>query len=247
MINYTKAHKNILTLSMLLLLLSACKTSTKTAETPKGELPAVRKYFTIDNGACFGRCAVYEITFQSDSTLRMNGKTYVNYQGHYFKKLTGGQFDTLMDLYKAVKLDTFGNTYTNNIVDLAAVTYYFFDEYNAVKKKIFTQGVYPPPLSDLSSAMRMYISKLGWEHDHNAETVNPDEVIIQVKEGKNVQDIIDENWRYKLFIKAELSKSGIYLLGFDKTTIEQNQLINLLKRQDGVLLVQTNNKVELRR
>jgi hypothetical protein len=58
-------------------------------------------------------------------------------------------------------LDTFGHTYTNNIVDLSAVTYYFFDEYNGVTKKIFTQGVYPQPLSDLSSAMRLYISKLG--------------------------------------------------------------------------------------
>ena len=243
---YFFSYRNLGILLMLSVVLIACKTTVKTADTAKADKPAVHKYFTIDNGPCFGRCAVYEISFLSDSTIRMNGKSYVNYQGHYFKKLTPSQFDTLLDLYHAVKLDTFGHTYTNNIVDLSAVTYYFFDEYNGVAKKIFTQGVYPQPLSDLSSAMRLYISKLGWESDSQAETVNPDELIIQVNEGKKIQDIIDDNWRYKLFVKQELSKSGIYLVGFDKSTIEQGQLINVLKRHEGVMLVQKNNRLDLR-
>jgi hypothetical protein len=75
-------------LLMLSVVLIACKTAVKTADTAKADKPAVHKYFTIDNGPCFGRCAVYEISFLSDSTIRMNGKSYVNYQGHYFKKLT---------------------------------------------------------------------------------------------------------------------------------------------------------------
>lgn len=225
-----------------------CKTAKKVAEptVTTGEKPKVHKYFSVDQGPCFGRCAVYDIVLLSDSTLRLNGKNYTNYIGHYSKKLSGREFDSLLALYKAVKLDTFRSEYNNGIVDLSSVTYYFYDDYNKVVKKIFTQGLYPDPLNSLSSAMSMHISKLGWERDNNADTVNPDELIVQVNEGVNIQDIVDENWRYRLFIKEELSRGKIYLLGFDKSTIEQDRLINVLKTNKGVMFVEKNNRVELR-
>ncbi|HPB53160.1 MAG TPA: hypothetical protein PLR22_05770, partial [Saprospiraceae bacterium] len=78
------------------------------------------------------------------------------------------------------------------------------------------------------------------------DTVNPDELTVQVNEGVNIQNIVDENWRYRLFIKEELSRGKIYLLGFDKSTIEQDRLINVLKTNKGVMFVEKNNRVELR-
>jgi len=243
-----KLYTNLAVIVLLVTAMGACKTSNKTMTTaaPAGEKPKVQKYFTIDQGPCFGRCAVYEISLLSDSTIRLNGKKYINYEGNYMMKLTGNQFDSLLDIYRTIKLDTFKNQYTNNIVDLAAVTYYFFDDYNSVKKKILTHGLYPTPLANLSSAIRIYIGRVGWQADTEASTVNPDELIVQIKEGQNIQNVVDDNWRYKLFIKQELSKSGIYLIGFDKTTIDQNQLINVLKANPAVMLVEKNNKVELR-
>lgn len=242
-----KTNYFILTFALLALFSIGCKTAKKVAEpVNNGEKPKVHKYFSIDQGPCFGRCAVYDIAFLSDSTLRLNGKNYTNYTGHYVKKLSGHEFDSLMDLYKAVKLDTFRSEYSNGIVDLSSVTYYFYDDYDKVVKKIFTQGLYPTPLNSLSSAMSLHISKLGWERDNTAETVNPDEIIVQVNEGVNVQDIVDENWRYRLFIKEELAKGRVYLLGFDKSTIEQDRLMNVLKANKGILHVEKNNRVELR-
>jgi hypothetical protein len=68
-----------------------------------------------------------------------------------------------------------------------------------------------------------------------------------MKAGKKIDLIIDEHYRYKLFLKEALGKdSNIYLIGFDKTTIEQSQLLNLLKNNPNVMFVEKNNKVELR-
>lgn len=230
-------------------LLAACKSTKKTTTQAQSDQakPAVTKLFTISQGACFGRCPVYDITLLSDSTLLLNGKNFMNYLGNHKMKLNGQQFSDMNALRSNIKTDTFKNNYNNNIADLAAITYYFFDEYNVMKKKIVTQGVYPPPLYELSTHVSKYINNMSWVKDTEADTVNPDELIVQMKDGKKVEKIIEEQWKYKLFIKETLSKnSGVYLLGFDKSTIDQNQLLNLLKNNENVMFVEKNNRVELR-
>jgi len=241
---------NRLSLFILLCIVSiftACKSSKKTAVAATTETTAMTgdKFFKISQGPCFGKCPVYDMTLMKDSTLRLVGKNFLNYIGNYKLKLTGEQYNEVMNAYKAIKLDTFRNTYTNNITDIAAVTYYFFDA-SGMKKQIMTQGIYPEPLQNLTLLTRKYLNGLGWEQDSKADSVNPDELIIQMKEGQKIESVIDENWKFKLYLKQTLSKSGIYLIGFDKTTITQDQLINNLKGNPNVMFVEKNNKVELR-
>ncbi len=230
-------------------LLSACKSSKKTASLNQNNQPkpAVSKLFKLSQGACFGKCPVYDITLMSDSTLVLHGKNFMNYIGNYKMKLSASQFTEMKALRTNIKIDTFKNSYNSDIADLSSVTYYFFDDYDVMKKKILTQGVYPPPLYDLSIHVSKYINHLGWEKDVTADSLNLDELIVQMKDGKKVETIIEEHWRYKLFIKETLAKSsGIYLIGFDKGIIGQNQLINLLKTSENVMYVEKNNRVELR-
>lgn len=230
-------------------LLAACKSTKKTTaqvQSDQGK-PTVTKLFTISQGPCFGRCPVYDMTLMSDSTLHLNGKNFLNYLGNHKMKLSGQQFSDMNALRANIKTDTFKNNYNSDIADLATITYYFFDEYNVMKKKIVTQGVYPPPLYELSANVSKYINNMSWEKDTTADTVNPDELIVQMKDGKKVEKIIEEQWKYKLFVKETLSKnSGVYLIGFDKSTIDQNQLLNVLKNNENVMFVEKNNRVELR-
>lgn len=232
---------------MIVSFLTACNSSKKVTATPTSE-PAMKggdKIFKISQGPCFGKCPVYDITLMKDSTLRLVGKNFMNYIGNYRLKLSGVQYDEIMSAYSAINLDTFRTKYTNGIVDLAAVTYYFFDG-NGLKKQIMTHGLYPDPLNNLSTVTRKYLNGLGWEQDAQADSVNPDELIVQMKEGQTIESVIEEHWKFKLFLKETLSKSGIYLIGFDKSTITQDQLINTLKANQNVMFVEKNNKVELR-
>jgi len=231
-----------------ILFMMSCNSTKKVVQTtPTGPKPTVTKEFTISQGACFGRCPVYDVTLMSDSTLKLVGKNFMNYIGNYEMKLNAENYTSLHELYKKIKQDTFQDRYSSDIVDLASVTYYFFDDYNIMKKKVVTQGIYPEPLQNLATEARKYINSMNWIKDVTADTVNPDELIVQMKAGKKIDLIIDEHYRYKLFLKEALGKdSNIYLIGFDKTTIEQSQLLNLLKNNPNVMFVEKNNKVELR-
>ena len=228
-------------------LFTACKNAKKATSSAPTESKADSgdKLFKISQGPCFGKCPVYDVTLMKDSTLRLLGKNFLNYIGNYKLKLSAEQYNEFAESYKSIKLDTFKNTYTNNIVDIAAITYYFFDG-NGLKKQVMTQGIYPDQLNKLSVLARKYVNGMGWEPDNQADSVNPDELIVQMKEGQPIESLIDENWKFKLFLKETLSRSGIYLIGFDKTTITQDQLINALKINPNVMFVEKNNRVELR-
>lgn len=227
----------------------ACNSSKKTTANAASvkEKPAIHKLFTIHQGPCFGRCPVYEIYLTSDSILHLEGKNFMNYIGFYAKKLNPEQYEDILSAYHAIKTDSLAERYDAEIADIASVSFYFFDEFNVLKKKIVTQGNTPDPLSLLADKIRPHINQLGWERDPTAETVNPDEIIVQMKDGALVEKIIEDHWRYKLYVKETLSNStGVYLIGFDKSSIDQGQLINLLKNDTRVMYAETNKKLNIR-
>lgn len=222
---------------------AATQTETKNTMVVQGPL----KIFTIDQGPCFGRCPVYNITLTNDSILHLNGTNFINYMGYHQRKLSAEEFNIIMSKYYAISYNKMADVYDAGIPDMPISNLVFYDLNGLVEKKIRNAGNAPESLNELQDAVRPFINKMGWEKDVNMENAKKDELIVQLKKGTNIKSIIEENARFGLMIKETLSAdNGLYLLGYDLGKIEQDRMKGVLSNNPQVMSVSLNPALELR-
>ena len=82
-----------------LLMLSACKTSKKTASGPELFL------FSMHQGPCFGFCPVYDLFVYESGKVVWDARRFNKTNGKFEKQLGEAEFKTLKEAFKKFKLD----------------------------------------------------------------------------------------------------------------------------------------------
>lgn len=248
-------------LSFLILLtgiaFGSCKNSKKAVKTTTdnvtGELTAGinNHYFTINQGPCFGRCPVYEISLNTDSTLQLEGKNFMNYIGYYTRKLTPGQYASLMEKYNAIKVAELQEKYDANIADYPMAITYFFTKGNnniLITKKVVNAGNAPDELNSLQNEVRQYINMIGWDKDSSRDNAKKDELLIQLETGQDINKLLEENIKYGLALRQTVSKDNlIYLVNYDLGKIQQDRMMSILKANNKIKFVDLNPQLKLDR
>lgn len=234
------------------LALTSCNSSKKMthSQTNTQETMAVQgpyKLFTINQGACFGRCPVYTLTLYSDTTLRLEGKQFMNYIGFFKRKLSADQYAPINGIYKSIHIDSLLPEYDAGIADYPSQIIYFFTPEGRVQKKVRNAGNAPKNLDELLSSLRPFINEMGWESDMSYDSTNENQLILTLKDKGDLNKILESNSRYNLSVIKTISKENkIYLVTYDMSKIEPNQMIGVLKSDANVMYAERNPKLEMR-
>ncbi|HQW12040.1 MAG TPA: DUF6438 domain-containing protein [Saprospiraceae bacterium] len=248
-------------LSFLLLLtgitFASCKNTKKVVKSTNDNVSVEmisginNHYFTINQGPCFGRCPVYEISFNTDSTLQLEGKNFMNYIGYYIRKLTPEQYASLMEKYHAIKVAELQEKYDANIADYPMAITYFFSKgnnNNVIIKKVVNAGNAPEELNNLQNEVRQYINMMGWDKDSSRDNARKDELLIQLESGQDINKLLEENMKYGLALRQTVSKDNlIYLVNYDLGKIQQDRMMSILKANNKIKFVDLNPQLKLDR
>jgi hypothetical protein len=221
--------------------------SSKNQENPM-EISGTYKFFTMSQGACFGRCPVYSLTLYSDSTLQLEGKQFMNYIGFFKRKLDNDQYSTLITKYKNLNIDSLKTEYDAGIADYPSQFIYFFSPDGRVMKKVRNSGNAPQKLDELISTLRPYINEMGWEKDMSYDSTNQNQLILTLKDKGDLNRILESYKRYDLSVSRIISKDNqIYLVTFDDSKIKPSQMIGVLKSDENVMYAERNPKLDSNR
>lgn len=98
-----------------------------TAEAAPVEIPVLQQdslLFSLERGACFGRCPVYTIRIYESGYTTYEGKNFVDYMGHYSTRISDVDLANIYSRLAETDFFSLEESYDNpNISDLPSTIY----------------------------------------------------------------------------------------------------------------------------
>ena len=214
-----------------------------------GKTREARNLVAMESGACFGFCPVFKLTALSNGLVYFEGIRYTEKIGKDSFNLTADELKTLKIKVKEVNLWQYPDKGETHVADAPFVTLSAWEgeKIKAVKGSIDR----PAPLLELENLLKDLAEAHGVDVKRG---VNPNEIpeasrrelIVRLRPELNAGNWIAKIPDIKIRLVRRLSEDNIWLVTYDGTQVEEQSLIDMLKKTDGVLEVQANKKVKER-
>lgn len=228
-------------LSLASLLLLAAGKCGKTSE--------ARNLVAMESGACFGFCPVFKLRAQNNGLMYFEGIRYTEKIGKDSFNLTADELKSLKARVKEVNLWQYPDNVETHVADAPYVT---LTAWEGEKVKTVKGSIdRPAPLLELENMLKDLAEAHGIDVKRG---VNPNEIpeasrrelIVRLRPELNAGNWIAKIPDIKIRLVRRLSEDNIWLVTYDGTQVEEQSLIDMLKKTDGVLEVQANKKVKER-
>ncbi|MBK7938405.1 MAG: hypothetical protein IPJ82_15590 [Lewinellaceae bacterium] len=214
-----------------------------------GKTHKVQHLVAIESGSCFGFCPVFKLIVQNDGWVHFEGIRFTEKIGKDSFQLTADELKRLKTKVKDVNLWQYPDHVETHIADAPYVTLTAFDGKNV--KQVKGSVDRPAPLLELENLLKDLAEAHGIAVKRG---VNPNEIpdaskrelIVRLKPELNAGNWIAQFSDIRIRLVRRLSEDNIWLLTYDGTQVEEKTLIEILKKTDGVVDVQSNKKVQER-
>jgi Domain of unknown function (DUF6438) len=106
---------------------------------------------TIDYGACFGRCPIYQIELDVDGKVTYTGIRFAPDSGTYTRHITESEATRILKIAETYRMDTCQDRYQVRIPDIQAFSYKI--AYKKSAKKILNASFGPVYLKELAAEL----------------------------------------------------------------------------------------------
>ena len=214
-----------------------------------GQTREAQNLVAVESGACFGFCPVFKLLVRNDGLVYFEGIRFTEKIGKDSFNLTSDELKRLKAKVKEVNLWQYPDNVETHIADAPYVTLTAFDSEKI--KQVKGSVDRPAPLLELENMLKDLAGAHGFEVKRG---VNPNEIsddskrelIVRLKPQLNAGNWIAQFTDIRMRLVRRLSEDNIWLLMYDGAQTEEKSLIELLKKTDGVMDVQSNKKVQER-
>lgn len=214
-----------------------------------GKTREARSLVAMESGACFGFCPVFKLTALGDGLVYFEGIRYTEKIGKDSFNLTAGELKNLKAKVREVNLWQYPDNVETHVADAPYVT---LTAWEGKKVKTVKGSIdRPAPLLELENLLKDLAEAHGIDVKRG---VNPNEIpdaskrelIVRLRPELNAGNWIAKISDIKIRLVRRLSEDNIWLVTYDGTQVQEQSLIDMLKKMDGVLDVQANKKVKER-
>lgn len=252
--------KNKLFLPVLaILLLSACEATKNTpVEETSDEVPnnmpiqvqSTPYAASIKLGPCYGRCPVYEMSFDEKRNAVFNGKRFTDKLGNHSRTITEAEYSELQAAFAAADWWNLEDKYDNRIVDAPFTTIML--RQGEREKTIQLRGNMPENVKVIVEKMTTMATTGDWKLESQPDYGLPDgyianELIIQLKGNAMIEDFIIPFQKQQMRLKRTISKpTNIHLVTFDPSMVTPQEMLDFVKNHQDCKEAEFNKKVSPR-
>lgn len=241
---------NILIITLLLFFFG-CKTNKlKLADVGSDQVE-----FSLAKGACFGTCPVYGMKIYGGGKAEFVGIKHVDKIGTYEKLLNESDYKTLRQTFAESDIHQYKDVYESEIADLPTTTLSFIDAKGF--KSIKGKDNRPAGVKELEALLSIIANADDWiatddsakeNEKKKKEEIIKHEIIIQPKPGTLLPkwfESMKEPYGIRLVTRVS-GENNLWLLTYDKSKIEAEEMLEVLKADENIIQAEFNKKVELR-
>lgn len=242
----------LLTLLAATMTLLSCGSNKAIKKAPEG---AVK--YGLSKGACFGKCPIYELKIFEDGKASFEGKKFTPNIGLYEGKVPADTYKALEKAFAAANFMAYPDSFPSLIPDLPAIR---VTHHNGTDSKtVWGKEDRPDTLVQLQFLLEAVIDDTEWKlvkafgsNKYDAEKAAEvkfiyDELIVQPHPGKMMGVWFDKYKDYRLRIVKKLAPDlDYFMLTYDMSTIEPEAMLEKLKADSAIRLVEFNKRTDQR-
>lgn len=213
--------------------------------------------YGLSKGACFGRCPIYELQIFEGGKASFEGKKFTPNIGLYEGQVPSDMYKALEKAFAAADFMAYPDSFPSLIPDLPAIR---ISHHNGTESKtVWGKEDRPDTLLQLQFMLEAIIDDTEWtlveafgSNKYDAEKAAEvkfiyDELIVQPHPGKMMGVWFDKYKAHGLRLVKKLAPDlDYFLLTYDMTTIEPNAMLEKLKADSAIRLVEFNKNTDQR-
>jgi Domain of unknown function (DUF6438) len=206
----------------------------------------------LETTPCRGYCPVYKLDFGVDGTVQYEGIRFVQKIGTSSFQLTAAEQISLRKKLETANLWQYPESFPVTIADGPGAT---ITIYNGKSEKNIRGSVErPKPIRDVQE----FLAGLAKAHGYKLDSFNPDdipdnapktELLVKLKPeinaGNWLRDI-NKVSKTNLKLVRRIGADNIWVIAFDASKFEQDDILTLLKSHEHVLEAQLNREAKER-
>ena len=244
--------RNLTYLSISIFLFAACG-STQDLMDDNVLIPLVELY----KSPCYGTCPNYKMTVYKNGKIKYNGLRFTDMQGLHERKITPPEVADLTRMLERANLWEYNDEYNNGIADAQMTRIKYYDE-DGRSKTIESRGEMPSEqLSQINDHLMQFTRNGDWTLVEGALTPNqtdglptnaiPNELIIKLTPDLGPELFANRFAKQRMVLKQTVSAPmHIYLFGFDENTMTPLEMIEAVRKTEGVIEVEFNKQLDSR-
>ena len=244
----------------LILLLSSCSTFKKVSKLKDKDI-----VISLSKSPCATKCSVYNVKLYKNGYVVYEGIANVEKYGLYAKKLSSSEMDKIKKEFDNNDFFGFDDQYPNPDPDMPTIVMVYNKD---MKSKTITGGIdRPKKVLDLQRVLETLIRSDNFEllKSYDAKTtktlienekntqeeevtyVIDSEIIIEFNPNVFMSQWLQKYSQYQVQLVKRLGQNSPYwVITFNKTIIDSNDMLELIKQDTQVKSAEFNKKVSSR-
>ncbi len=244
-----KLYISFFTIAISLLAFS-CKSTKQKVNLNKDEIR-----FSLEKGACFGKCPIYSLTINQAGYATFEGKAHTDKLGIYGKQISDDHFKSLEKTFASSNFESFPEKFASQIADLPTNTIGYHN--GEVYREISGKEDRPEPVLQMQFSLEKIADSGNWKLLQSAKEIDftkkPEvvniynEVIIEPIPGTLIAKWIESMDKYGVRLMKKIAPTlNLYLITYDTNAVTHDDFLNALKRDENIKSAEFNKKTSKR-
>ncbi|MGE5355000.1 MAG: DUF6438 domain-containing protein [Deltaproteobacteria bacterium] len=199
-------------------------------------------------GPCFGQCPIYTLTIYNSGLVKYNSVRYTKKTGKYEKQLDAKAYNEIIKAFKESRFWRFNDDYGMELVDAPTITIAFNE--NGKTKSVKGKSKFPEKLKELMTILDKFEpSDDSWNviekvvAEVKPEEIIDNQIIIKTGEGMILASWLQQYKEYGVRLMSKINGTeDTWLIRFDKTKIDPQEMLKIVKADKFIAEAQFNTK-----
>ncbi|MDX1938966.1 MAG: DUF6438 domain-containing protein [Saprospiraceae bacterium] len=247
-----KSYFNPGSLSLIAIFFLFCSMSgcITTRNLSKVDLTELNKVIEMSKSPCYGRCPVFTFSIYENGVASFKGDRYTERIGLWVKQFSKDELEEMLSAFRVANLWQFNNVYRGEYYDAPTVTITYYEEGDV--KTIVGKDGRPYQVLELEAMLDNAARSEGWQQitgDNHGFPPNviTNEIIVELKEGRDGKMWIRQYRRYEMEIVERISPTGNYwLVRYNAEATAPEEMLEKVRNDVEVMGAEFNKKLNLR-
>lgn len=221
------------------------------------DLPIETVVYGLRKGACFGTCPAYNLFILKDGRAVLDATHHMDVLGLQRRQLSQSEMKNLENVFKGSYFHTLQDSFPSMSSDLPAIWITHHDGESS--KTVYGKEKFPKKLINIKSELEKIAESGDWQSLEPQPTkpekptkpesnIIKDELIVLPQSGQLTEEWFSNYKVYGLKMIKKLSPDlDYYLLGYNEAKIDPDKMVQLLKDDPVIKLVELNKKIKKRK
>lgn len=247
-----KSHFNPWNLGFIALFFLLCSMSgcVTTRNLSKIDLNKLNKVIEMSKSPCYGTCPVFTLTIYEDGIASFRGERYTQRTGLWARQFDKNELEEMVSAFRKANLWQFNNVYRGEYYDAPTVSITYYEEGDV--KTIVGKDGRPYQVLELEAMLDDAARSEGWQQlsgDNHGFPPNviTDEIIVELKNGRDGAMWARQYRRYEMEIVERISPTGNYwLVRYNAEATPPQEMLEKVRSDLEVMGAEFNKKLTVR-